>query len=92
MLKIISDIANKYGKKLTICGEVAGEMKYIPAIIGLGIKNLSMNIVNIRDVKKYIESLEYSECKEIAGKVLKLESENEIDDLLNEFYEKKAKV
>ncbi|MGM0607300.1 MAG: phosphoenolpyruvate--protein phosphotransferase [Candidatus Muiribacteriota bacterium] len=86
IIKYCADIINKSGKELAICGEMASEYKYVPALIGLGISNLSMNLSNIKDTKDYIRVLKYKECEELANKILNLEEIEKIDRLLEEFY------
>lgn len=56
----------KYNKELGICGEAAADFKIIPVLIGLGMKNLSVNVNKILAVREFIAGLNYDECVKLA--------------------------
>ncbi|WP_338822772.1 phosphoenolpyruvate--protein phosphotransferase [Mycoplasmopsis felifaucium] len=74
--------ANKNNIPISICGEIAGNRELIPILIGLGMKQFSMNNNCILKIRELISKLNTSELADIALKALKLEDENEIKDLL----------
>jgi len=90
LLKSIVESGEKKGKPISICGEMAGTVEYIPILIGLGINKLSMVAQSILKVKERIRQLEYSECKALVDRLLKLKSEEEIEKELKEFNNGKA--
>ena len=42
--------------EVAMCGEIAGDPKYIVPLLGLGLNSLSMNPISIPRVKKLIRS------------------------------------
>lgn len=60
----------KQNKELGICGEAASDFKIIPVLIGLGMKNLSVNVNKILAVREFISGLNYNECVKLAKKAL----------------------
>jgi phosphotransferase system enzyme I (PtsI) len=65
-----------------MCGEMAGEPFYIPILLGLGIDELSMNVMALPRVKRILRSLYYKESKSITDDVFKLSTAREIEIML----------
>ncbi len=78
-LKVITDIAEKHNKPVSICGEMAGEPKYTMLLLGLGYRQLSMSSKNIYQIKKIIRSVTLEECENLAGRLLTMSSASEIE-------------
>ena len=70
-LKIIIDAANLANKEVSICGEMAGDLKYVKLLLGLGYRRLSMSAFFIPQIKKIIRSLTLEDAQELACNVLK---------------------
>lgn len=70
ILKHVVDTANKFGKEVTICGEMAGDPFYIPLLIALGFNRLSMNVASIPKVKKILRMTSLTEAQALLTKVL----------------------
>lgn len=85
---IISE-TKKAGKLVSMCGEMAADPVAVPLLIGLGLDSLSLSAAGIPFHKKIIRSLKYDDMKKLADKCLQLKSENEINDTLHEFFNKK---
>ncbi|MCK9476693.1 MAG: phosphoenolpyruvate--protein phosphotransferase [Candidatus Muirbacterium halophilum] len=88
MIKRCVQVSQDTNKELSICGEMGSEIKYIPLLIGIGMRNLSMNIMNIKDSKDYISSINFSDCSEIADKILEMDDPKDIDNCLEDFKQK----
>jgi phosphoenolpyruvate-protein phosphotransferase (PTS system enzyme I) len=61
-----------------MCGEMAGDIRLIAILLGLGLDEFSINAVNLLGVKKIIHSLDYGAWKKICEVVLKLETSDQI--------------
>ncbi|WP_281887900.1 phosphoenolpyruvate--protein phosphotransferase [Paenibacillus sp. YYML68] len=58
MLKMTVDNARKQGIQVSVCGEIAGDVRALPLWIALGITDLSMSVASILRVKsRLIQSL-----------------------------------
>ncbi len=75
--------ANCYLKSVSICGVMASETLAIPLLIGLGIRELSMNINTIADNKALIRKLNSKECRKVSQECLSLATASEVRELLN---------
>ncbi len=55
LIKLAAEASHKYGKRIGMCGEMAGDLKSIPELIRLGLDELSMTPSKIPYVKKFIK-------------------------------------
>lgn len=85
LIKSAIDGAHKNGILCGMCGEAAGDVNFIPLLVGLGLDEFSMNANNILSVRKLITGLNFEECKKLANNVLHLASTEEVKDELENF-------
>ncbi|MDM8554351.1 phosphoenolpyruvate--protein phosphotransferase [Desulfococcaceae bacterium HSG7] len=78
MLKSTADMAHKHNIGIFICGEMAGDPLYTPLLVGLGIKELSMNPFTIPIIKQTVRSLNFKECQQFTHEILQLADAAEI--------------
>ena len=84
LIKSAINGAHKNKIKCGMCGESAGELLYIPLLIGLGLDEFSMNANKVLKARKLILDLKYSECKKLAEDILKMSSAEEIKEKLKQ--------
>lgn len=65
LLKQVIQSAVDNNIEATVCGEMAGDPFYIPVLIGLGYRNLSMSPSLILKAKMIIKWLDSNECKKL---------------------------
>lgn len=90
LIKNVIDASHREGKWTGMCGEMAGEPLAVPLLLGLGLDEFSMSATAIPFAKKIIRSFEYDEAKELAEKVLLMESAEDIRLLIKETCNKKG--
>ena len=91
VLCLISNIvkaAEKNNIEVCICGEIAGDIKYTIMLLGLGLRELSMNAVLIPAVKSIIRNVSFSEVKKLIKPLLSMKSSEEIESELNKLNNK----
>jgi len=74
------------GKPVTVCGEMAGSPFYVPLLIGLGARELSMNINSIQRVSRLVSGIGLSECIWLADTVKDHQTASETEEFLREHY------
>ena len=84
LLKIVIDVANKAGIDLNICGEMASEPEFIPLLLGLGVRSLSMGPAMIPEIKMIIRSLDISYSEKCAADILGMESRRQVTNYLRD--------
>lgn len=85
-IKTTLDVAHGFGREVVICGEMAGSHVYAPILIGLGARNLSMNVRVVSRMRNIIRSISEKDAKEIALGLLECDSARDGERKLLEFY------
>ncbi len=84
------DAAERNGIWVGVCGEVAGDPRYIPILIGLGVKELSMSPLSIGHIRRLIRNISMYDAERIAEKALAAETAEEALAYSMEYLEKKV--
>ena len=71
LLRQTVDAARAKGKKVFMCGEMAGDTLHIPILLGLGIQEFSMNPNAIPLAKQTIRSLNVGEARSFLCEIMK---------------------
>ena len=85
LIKYTVEAAHNNGIFCGMCGEAASNIHYIPLLVGLGLDEFSMNSSAILEAKRVITNLDKNNCEKLVEKVLKAESDKEVEKILKEF-------
>jgi phosphotransferase system enzyme I (PtsP) len=69
-IKRVADVANKAGKKVSVCGEMAADPLNTLLLIGMGIREFSLSAPSIPMVKQAIRAHGLEACRKLARNVL----------------------
>lgn len=84
LIKRTVEMATEKGIPVGVCGETAGQLPFVPLLIGMGVNELSMNVHAMPKVKKLLNSITEKESKEIVEQALKLKTAMEIREYVVE--------
>ena len=70
---------------ISVCGEIAGDPKFAPLLLGLGIQELSMAVGNIPRIKQRIRGLDFAAAARCARSVMEQTDSGRIAMLLDDF-------
>ena len=70
LIQMTAEAGKRYGKQVTICGEVAGDVTALPLFIGMGIDQLSMNPARIVDVCRLVRKIDSTLVRHLVGSVM----------------------
>ncbi|NRA85896.1 MAG: peptidase, partial [Rhizobiales bacterium] len=76
--------AEKTNIPLSLCGEIAGKPKLALALLGIGLKNLSMNSASVGRVKMMVRSLDIKDFSKYLNLHLDQGSEG-INDIISDY-------
>lgn len=82
LIKLIIDNAHNFGKPVGMCGEMAGDLRLLPVLLGFGIDELSMSVTTLLKAKQQLRCLDSKKCAQIAATVLKLGNASEIQEYI----------
>jgi phosphotransferase system enzyme I (PtsP) len=80
--KIVKAIV-EHRKELSVCGEMAHEEQYIPFLLGIGIRNFSVNPQFLPTVQKRIAGLSIEQAESFAQALLSETTIRGVSDILN---------
>lgn len=76
------------GIPVSMCGEMAGDVRYTRLLVGMGLRELSMHPATLLDVKKIVRGSDYEELKRLARKVLRTRDTREIHAIVDDYNER----
>lgn len=84
-LKIIADAARRRGTPVSICGEMGRDSRYIPFLIGIGLRSLSLEPAHIASTQQLISRFTVEQCQTYAADLLALDYVADIEAKIDEF-------
>jgi len=84
LLKIILQHAEKAAKPVSMCGEMAGDARYVRLLLGLGLRNFSVSPEILLEVKEIIRHSHVKRLTKLADKLLKTADPQTIDAIVSE--------
>ena len=85
LIQFAIEAAARRGMPISICGEMAGDPRFAPLLLGLGLRNLSMTPRNIPRVKQRIRSLDMVAATRRARAIMDQSDTSRIAALLDDF-------
>ncbi len=81
--------AHRHNCSVGVCGELGGDALAVPALLGLGVDELSMSPSSIAEATWYVCNDTYESMQKIAERVIRSETDTEIEAVLTEHYREK---
>ncbi len=70
--------AQRCGKPIGVCGEMAGDPAAVILLLGMGVSNLSASVASLPRIKRVIRGFSVAQACDILGQVLLMEEPGEI--------------
>ena len=71
LIRNIVEAGRQCGKPVAMCGEMAGNPRYTPLLLGLGLRTLSMHPASLPEVKQLIRKLDLGQLTDQVDKLLR---------------------
>ncbi|MGA2361421.1 MAG: phosphoenolpyruvate--protein phosphotransferase [Candidatus Aminicenantales bacterium] len=84
LIRSVIQSAEKMGKDVTVCGEMAADPLSAIVLAGFGLRTFSMNPIFIPRVKKALRAIEVKTAEKIVAEAMKLRSAQEIEEYVIE--------
>lgn len=85
LLSLTFQAGVRYGKPVSVCGEIAGETRLTRLLLGMGLRQFSMHPSNILSVKRQILQSELGKLNSFARKVLATDDTDKVELLVSKF-------
>jgi phosphoenolpyruvate-protein phosphotransferase len=87
LMQFATEAALRLRMPVSVCGEMAGNPKLVPLLLGLGIRSFSMNAAAIPRVKQAVRALDIGDCARFARRVMEQSDPARIRELVTAFAE-----
>ncbi|MGO4500177.1 phosphoenolpyruvate--protein phosphotransferase [Paenibacillus sp. 2RAB27] len=87
LIQMVIQAANKEGKWVGMCGEMAGDERAIPILLGMGLHEFSMSASSILPARALLKEISYQEWASYTQQILAMSSQAQI----NQFVEQKTR-
>jgi phosphotransferase system enzyme I (PtsI) len=91
LVQFATEAALRMRMQVSVCGEMAGNPRLVPLLLGLGLRSLSMNASSIPKVKQAIRALDIDDCARFARRVMEQSDPARIRELVAGFGVEKAR-
>ena len=85
ILRLIQTVVNAAGERgipVTVCGQMSSDPKFVPLLLGLGLRQLSVTPLAIPDVKDVIRHVSIERAEQIAQHALSLDLARDVENYL----------
>jgi phosphotransferase system enzyme I (PtsI) len=82
LIQMVVQAGKTHGKPVTVCGQMSSEPRFIPLLIGLGLKSLSATPQAIPRLKEVVRSLSMTDAIRIAQHALSLDLARDVEHYL----------
>ncbi len=84
LIKFIIETAEKEGKDITVCGEMAADPLSAIVLLGFGLRKFSMNPIFIPRIKKALRSVEFKTARRVIQRAMSLTTAQDIEEYIIE--------
>ena len=85
LIQFTTEAALRGGIQISVCGEIAGDPRFTPLLLGLGIQDLSMASASLPRVKQRIRSIDFVAATRCARLIMDQSDMGRIAMLLDDF-------
>ncbi|MCH2206284.1 MAG: phosphoenolpyruvate--protein phosphotransferase [Lentisphaerales bacterium] len=82
MIHKVSTLCKQKDKRAIICGQMGGDLRALPLLLGLGIRNISVNWPVVNELKSLVVEQNIEECEQLAEEALKCLSIEEVERVM----------
>lgn len=83
----IAKAAKRYSKSVSICGDMAHDLRYLPFLIGIGLRHFSVDPRYLPRMHQKVSELNARECRKFSQAILKMSTVRETSVLIGESQE-----
>ncbi len=82
LIRMVLSAAARHRKPVTVCGQMSSEPRFVPLLLGMGLRSLSVTPQSIPLLKEIIRSLPISEAERIAQHACQLDLARDVEHYL----------
>jgi phosphoenolpyruvate-protein phosphotransferase len=84
LIKKIADDAHTHHLRVGMCGEMAGQIEYLPFLLGAGIDEVSVSVPYVMNVKAECWEFDSRECRKMLEQAVQAETIEQVNSILKD--------
>ena len=85
MIARICQLGAAHRKRVVLCGEMASNLRILPLVVGLGVRQWSVSCGQLPKIKAALRALHLSACQDLARQALACRATDEVEALMNRY-------
>jgi fructose-specific PTS system IIA-like component len=85
LLQMIADAARRNKKWIGVCGEMAGDVRNLPIMAGLGLHEISVSPARVLEIKAALATLDAIDCRLLLQRMIAARDGDEVRTMLSAF-------
>ena len=85
ILKLVADAARAQKKEISLCGEMGGQVRFLPLLVGMGLDKISAAAPSVAGLKAELARLNQTACQNLLADALNCATADEVGALLENF-------
>lgn len=82
MIQTVLKAGEKHGKSVTVCGQMSSDPRFVPLLLGLGLRQLSATPHSIPRLKEIVRNISIPEAERIAAHACSLDLARDVEHYL----------
>ena len=88
MIESVTKAGEKYNLPVTVCGQISSDPIYVPLLVGMGLRELSVTPQSILEIKQAVRNLTVAQAREILAHARTLDIARDVENYLREEFKK----
>lgn len=84
LVERVVSVGRRLNVPVSLCGELAGDPLAVPLLVGLGLRELSMNSPALPVIRRLVRALSLREARRIAQRALAMATANQVEEYILE--------
>jgi fructose-specific PTS system IIA-like component len=85
ILKLIADAARAQKKEISLCGEMGGQVRFLPLLVGMGLNKISAATPSVAGLKAELARLNKAACEKLLETAVACATSSDVNILLEQF-------
>lgn len=82
LVKMVVDAGKRHDVPVTVCGQMSSDPRFVPLLLGLGLRQLSVTPHSIPELKEVVRNITIPEAEEIATRAMSLDVARDVETFL----------
>jgi phosphotransferase system enzyme I (PtsI) len=82
LIEFVLQAGEKHGIPVTVCGQMSSDPKYLPLLVGMGLRQMSVTPHAIPNLKEVARHVSVAECEAIAKEARTLDTARDVENYL----------